>query len=125
MKQLKRVSVILTMSILMFGLYSFAMQENEAENPNCGDVASIEEAGTYSYGSYTSTKYKIKCSCGGTGYIYYNKQNGGWMKTSSSYVDYSSSNTNDGLKKSARVFFWKVLIDTEIIVMCGVHIRTI
>jgi len=38
MKVLKKVSVILTMSILMFGLYSFTMHENEVKEPKGGNI---------------------------------------------------------------------------------------
>lgn len=104
MKVLKKVSLILAVSIAMWGVYSFTMPENKPTKPECGDVSGIDDAGNYSYGSYTTTKYKISCECGQVGYIYYNEQKGGWCKTSSVYVDYTTSNTTEGLKKAAKMY---------------------
>lgn len=38
MKVLKKVSVILTMSVLMFGLYSFTMHTKEVKEPKGGNI---------------------------------------------------------------------------------------
>jgi len=38
MKVLKKVSVLLTVSILMLGLYSFAVHEKGVKNPNGGTI---------------------------------------------------------------------------------------
>lgn len=100
--KIKTMSFGATLMITLF-LYSFTLNSSNV-NDDCGDVSNIEQSGVYTYGRYSSPKYKITCSCGKSGYIYYNEQKKSWMRTTSSFADYSSRTGTDALKKSAGIF---------------------
>jgi hypothetical protein len=70
---------------------------------NCGKVLSIKENGIHKYGSYSATRYKIRCSCGYSVNFFYNEQSHGWMKTSGGFLpDYTTPNNRSGLEKAAK-----------------------
>lgn len=86
--------------------YTSNEQERNVTSNNKGKSSHTQfyDDGVYKYGSHKSTKYKVICPNGDFGHIYYNVQKRCWMKTSSVWCDYSSTEGKEGLKKSANIF---------------------